>query len=370
MIYLDHHACAPVEAEARAAMDRARTAEGNPASAHRAGRQARRHLEEGRAGVAFALGAQDADIVLTSGGTEACNLGVLGLGLGVRHIVTTRVEHPAVARAVERLEAGGAEVQRLETPGGVTPDLEEVRVAVGPDTLVALQWVNHETGSLFDVAAVCGWAKERGARVFIDACQALGKVPVDVNELSADTVAVASAKMGGPGGAGALWVRRGLDLRSSLVGGQQERGRRAGTPDHVAHAGFGAAARGVPARLATMVAIERRRDELEKLLIDLGACLNGAMGMRVATATNVSVEGWRGDILAAALDVEGICGSAGAACSSGVSAASEVVDAMHPEAPWRAESTLRLSLGPGTADVDIARAKSAIEVVLGRRRAT
>lgn len=365
MIYLDHHAATPLVPAARAAMQRAREAHGNPASAHRAGREARRHLEEGRASVAAAVGASPADVVLTSGGTEACNLGVFGLAAGIRNIVTTSVEHPAVARSVERLEGEGATVERLPTPGGLSPELAAVASMVGTDTLVVVQWVNHETGSVFDVAAISSWARERGARVFVDACQALGKLPVDVSRLGADAVAFVSAKMGGPAGAGALWARRGVELLAVLAGGEQERGRRPGSPDHVVHAGFGAACRELPGRLASMAAVGRRRDRLEQQLVGLGAEVNGAEGIRVATCTNVSVPGWRGEILAAALDVEGVCASAGAACSSGVAAPSPVVRAMHAD-PWRAEATLRTSLGPASSDVDIERALEVVEMVLRR----
>ncbi len=340
----------------------------NPSSVHAAGRAARAVLEGARDEVAAAVGAKPADLVLCGGGTEACNLGVLGLLEAPRHVITTAIEHPAVAEAVARLERAGARVTRLAVPGGRPPATEEVTeaVGVGEPTLLAVQWVNHETGTLLPVEAWARACRARGARVFVDATQALGKRPVDVTALDADAVAFAATKVGGPAGAGTLWVRRGLPLAPLLAGGAQERGRRPGTPDPVAHAGFGAACRRVADRLASMPAVGRRRDRLEVALRAHDVWVNGVEGERVATVVDGSVEGWKGEVLVAALDLEGVCASSGAACSSGLAEPSPVLRAMYPEAPWRAASALRLSLGPETTDEDVDRATVALDRVLSR----
>ncbi|MBX3270003.1 MAG: aminotransferase class V-fold PLP-dependent enzyme [Sandaracinaceae bacterium] len=361
-VYLDHHAASPVEPEVLAAMDAARPrAWANPSSAHAAGRAARRVVEEAREALARAIGGLPADVVFTSGGTEACNLGVLGLARGAGgRVVTTALEHPAVAEAVRAL---GLEVVRVDAPGGVAPaDLPLEGAA-----LACVQWVNHETGSVLPVEAWARRCRELGVPLFVDACQALGKLPVDVGALGASVVALASSKIGGPPGAGALWIARGTEVTPRALGGGQERGRRAGSPDPVALAGFGAAAGRVEARLAAMPAVAVRRDRLEAALAEHGP-VAGAGGPRVATVTNVAVRGWSGARLVAALDVEGVMTSHGAACSSGVDAPSAVLRAMYPEEPWRADSAVRLSLGPATTDADVEVAIAALEAVLGRQR--
>jgi cysteine desulfurase len=367
MIYLDHHAATPVCDAAQEAMAQARAAGwANPASVHAAGRRARALLEGARRQVAEALGVEPADVVLTAGGTEACNLGVWGLPRPAR-VVTSQVEHPAVARAVARLEGQGAEVVRLGVPAGRAPDPDTLARAIGPgSTLVAMGWVNHETGNVLPVADYAQVCRQHRAHLFVDATQALGKLPVALDTLGADAVAVAAHKMGGPPGAAALWVRRGVACDPVSAGGAQERGRRAGTPDVVAQVGFGAACAVLPERLGHMATVGGLRDALEARLRALGAVVNGAAGDRVATVTCVSLRGFRGEVVVAALDLEGVCASSGAACSSGLSEPSPVVRAMHPDEPWRAESTLRLSLGPCTHPTDVQVATDAVARIVRR----
>ena len=318
MIYLDHHAAAPVCGAALDAMDRVR-AEGwaNPSSTHAAGRQARKFVEEAREALAAVLDARPADLVWTGGGTEACNLGVFGLLAGRQHprVVTTSVEHPAVSAAIER---SGARVQTLASEDGIPPSPDELGRALEELVdLVAVSWVNHETGTVFPIeqyADVCAMA---GVPLFIDACQALGKLPISVERPGLSAIAVASSKVGGPAGAGALWIERGFDLPPWLAGGAQERGRRPGSPDVAAIAGFGAALAELDARLAAMPAIAERRDRLEAACVELGARPNAGRGPRASTVSNVSFRNWKGPELVAALDLEGLCASSGAACSAG-----------------------------------------------------
>lgn len=366
MIYLDHHAATPLSPTVREAMNEAAaTAWANPSSAHAAGRAARSLLERARDQVASAIGAHAADVVLTGGGTEACNLGVRGLGSGRQHIVTTAVEHPAVSNSVASLCGAGAEIEVIEVHGGTPPPADTLGNLVHEGSLVAIQWVNHETGTVFPIDAYASVCRERGATLFVDATQALGKVPVDVGRIGADAVAFAAQKLGGPAGAGACWVRRGVDLAPVLAGGSQERGRWAGTPDVVAMVGFGAAAATTADRLARQPEIGTLRDRIEARLVALGGVPSSAKP-RASTVSNVSFEGWDGAVLVAALDGEGLCVSTGAACSSGVQAPSEVLLAMYPDEQWRAGSAVRISLGIETTEADINQAERAFEAVLAR----
>jgi len=368
VIYLDHHAAAPIGAAARAAMD-AHLAWANPSSVHRAGRAARATLERAREEVAAAVGAEPLDLIFTAGGTEACNLGVLGVVAEPRCVITTDVEHPAVSAAVQALERKGAEVVRLPVVGGAPPAAERLEDALGLGAdLVVMQWVNHETGTLMPVAKLAASCARAGVPMVIDATQALGKVPVDVAELGVTAAAFASHKIGGPGGAGALWVKRGVAVLPQLRGGAQERGRRSGTPDVRALAGFGAACRALGERLAAMSRVARRRDQLESGLLELGGVINGDPDARVSTVTNASFRGWRGDHLVAALDVEGLCAASGAACSSGMSERSPVIFAMYPREPWRSIGSLRLSLGPETEGSEVERALEILRAVVPRAR--
>jgi len=369
VIYLDHHAAASSPDVVRHAMrEAAAVAWANPSSTHAAGRASRQLLEAAREEIATSIGASAADVVLTSGGTEACNLGVRGLAPGRVRVVTSQVEHPAVAQSVRRLGTEGREVVALNVAEGRPPEPEELAPHLGPDTLVAIQWINHETGTVFPIHEYAQVCREHRARLFVDATQALGKVPVDVGALGADAVAVAAQKIGGPAGAGACWVRRGLELDPVLDGGSQERGRRPGTPDTLSMVGFGAACRLTEERLAQQPRVTELRDRIESKLLHLGGVLNGG-APRTGTVSNLSFRGWKGPLLVAALDVEGLCVSTGAACSSGLQEPSAVIRAMYPDEQWRAGSAVRISLGMETSELDIETASHAFQRVLARREA-
>ncbi len=370
MIYLDHHAATPVSTAARAAMAAAAdVAWANPSSVHSAGRGARRVLEGARAQFASAVGVKPSEVVLTGGGTEACNLGVRGLlgaastGSSAR-VVTTALEHPAVRNAAGRAKA----CHVLSFAAEASPAPEEIASQLQPGDVLAMQWVNHETGVILPVFEWAAAAKERGASVFVDATQAFGKLAFNLSEMPFDTVAFAGQKVGGPAGTGALYVRRGLDLALVLEGGGQERGRRPGTPDVLGHAGFGAACQEVALRVRQMERVGKQRDALEAHAQSLGGVVNGLPMPRVATVTQVAFEGQRADVLVAALDVEGVCVSAGAACSSGLLEPVASVAALHPSEPWRATSSVRFSLSPSTTDAEVEGGCAALTRVLARGR--
>lgn len=360
MPYFDHHAATPLSEAARAAMHEALDAQANPSSIHRAGRHAKALVERTRRAVGDALGCTPADVVLTSGGTEACNLGIgLAIGIDRAPIATSTIEHPAVARSAERR---GSRVILLG-PGTLLRDLD--RALDEGARFVALQWVNHETGLVLPIAEVAERCRAAGALLFVDATQALGKLPIDIEGI--DLCAVSSAKVGGPLGAGALYVRRGIELDPLLVGSADERGRRAGSPGLLAMVGFGAALEGLSERVKAQPRIGPLRDALEQALVRRGAVVNHVGDQpRVSTVTNVSLPGWRGPLLVAALDVEGLEASSGAACSSGLDQPSPVLRALFSDEPWRATSALRLSLGPETTEADVSEAIAILDRVLQR----
>jgi cysteine desulfurase len=361
VIYLDHHAATPLSPAARRAMEEAPF--GNPESAHAFGRRARAAVERARRQVAASVGALPAEVIFTSGGTESCNLAVLGIGTP-RRVVSSALEHSAVREA---LPVRGLPTVELPLAPGCAPSLPAVEAEVREGDLVVLQHASHETGVIADVVTFARLARERGAWLVVDAVAAYGRLALDAVVREADAVALASHKVGGPAGAGALVVRRGVPLSPQVVGGGQERGRRGGTPDVRALVGFGAAAEAIPSRLATMTEVAGLRDRLEDALVDLGARINGG-GERTASVTHVSLPGWRGAELVAALDLEGLAASAGAACSSGLTAASPAMQTWFPDDPERGAGTLRLSLGPETTEADVDRAIEILRSVIARGR--
>jgi cysteine desulfurase len=374
MIYLDHHAATPLVPEARAAMARAHgEAWANPESVHQAGRAARAVREATRASVAEVLGVKSADIVLAGSGSEALNLALLGIARARRNaaghtrIITSAVEHPAVTESVAQLEREGFERVVLVPLAGRPISVAALSSALTPATAcVALQWVNHETGHVWPIAEYAELCRAENVPLIVDACQALGKVPIDLSTMQGvSALVVAAAKVGGPAGVSALFHARSEPLWPVLYGGAQERGFRPGTPDVAAIAGFGAALADLRARLKAQARIALLRDRLEHAALALGAVRNSE-GERVATVSNVSFAGLRADVLVAALDLEGVCVSSGAACSSGLGAPSPVLRAMYPDSPWRAESALRLSLGPETSEKDCDDAAAVLARVLAR----
>ncbi len=359
MIYLDHNAATPLCPDAREALGRLEEL-GNPSSIHAAGRKARAAIELTREQVRLQLD-PNADVILTAGGTEACNLGVLSLMRQPTRVVTTQLEHPAVVEPIAILERQGARVIRLPLRDG---RLDTSRVTLDSWTLVAVQHVNHETGHILPLRELVQAARAANARVFVDATQAAGKVTWD---FEADAVAISGAKLGGPSGSGALLLRRGIDIEPRLVGGAQERGRRAGSLPFAPIVGMGAAVRAVADRRARSWAIRQRRDRIEAAMLALGGVSNfDPAGERVPHVANVSFPVARGDALVAALDLEGVCVSSGAACSSGLSAPSPVILALWPHEPWRAANAIRVSLGPETTDAAIGIAIAAFERVMRR----
>lgn len=375
-VYLDHHASAPLCRAAREAMSRwlAEPVHGNPSSVHRAGRRARATLEDARLQLARAVGAMTRELVFTSGGTEAVHLGVRGVGeaLGASAVWCDPGAHPCLRAACEALAAArGAPFAwiPLVDGGEGALDVEALAARLTPASLVAVSLVQHETGAVTAWAPLRDVAHARGATLVVDAAQALGKIPLDVATLGAAAVALSAHKIGGPAGVGALWLRAGERVVQRVTGGGQERGVRAGTENALGVVGFGAAAAVVRERLDAMPAVAARRDRIEATLRAVGGVtVNGATRPRVATACHVTVAGVEGQELVAALDLEGIEVSSGAACSSGRAEPSESLVRMYPGEGWRSAGALRVTLGPEVDDAAVARACAAMPAVIARVR--
>ncbi len=368
-VYLDYAATTPLEPLVLQAMLPALSADyGNPASLHRAGQRARSAVETAREQVAGAVHAQPREVTFTSGATEADNhaLRAYAAKFPGGHIVTSLLEHAAVLSTCRYLETQGWQVTYLKpnARGEITPDT--VQGALQPDTfLVALMLVNNETGVVTDVPAISQIVHEAGAVLFCDAVQAFGVMDVDVQQLGVDMLALSAHKVYGPKGVGALYVRRGLELPPFLLGGEQERGLRAGTLNVPAIVGFGRAAELAQERLATdPLETARLRDRLEAQLLKIdGVSLNAPGAPRSPKHLNVRVVGVDGEDLLMGLDAAGVYASAGSACAAGTLEPSHVLLAMglsHREA----KASIRLSLGRGvTAEMVDFTAKAFAEVV-------
>lgn len=353
MVYLDNNATTPLHPRAREAMlPWLGESHGNPSSIHRFGQAARNAVEEAREKVAALLGGHPLEIVFTASGTEANNA-VLFQTAGPGHLVISAIEHPSVREAAVRLAAAGWEVTRV-SPGtdGVVPAAEMV-AALRPDTrLVSLMLANNELGTLQPVAAVAAACRERGIPILCDAVQAVGKIPVDVDELGVDYLTVGAHKFHGPLGAAALWVRKGVEVAPYLVGGGQERRRRAGTENVAALAGFGEAAAAAAEELAerrTFLAGLRDRFEAElprRLSSGRtpGAVFHCAGAPRLPNTSHLAVPGVEGESLLIRLDVAGFAVSTGSACSSGTVEPSKTLLAMGLSRD-EALSSLRVSFG-------------------------
>ena len=319
MVYLDANATEPLRPDARAAMLAALAVTGNPSSVHGAGRAARRILEDARESLADRFGGRPANLVFTSGGTEADALAIHALGAN-RRLIVSATEHDAVRSA-----AAGAVSLLVDEDGVADLDALASLLADGPPALVCLMLANNETGTIQPVAEAAVLCRRHAALLHVDAVQAAGRIDVDLAALGAHSLAISSHKLGGPSGAGALLLAPEVSAIAPLIaGGGQERGRRGGTPPVPAIAGFAAAARaaGDASHLAPL------RDAAERAATALGAVVCGAGAQRLANTTCLALPGVRADAQVIALDLDDVAVSAGAACSSGKVTPSHVLAAM------------------------------------------
>lgn len=361
MPYLDANATEPLRSSARTAILEALTVVGNPSSVHAAGRGARRLLEDARDLVAACFAARSADLVFTSGGTEADALAVHALGRD-RRVIVGATEHDAIRAAA------GPRAEILPVDARGIADLEALsKLLNGPPALVCLMLANNETGVLHPVAEAARICAGAGALLHIDAVQAAGRVPVDFAALGADSLAVSSHKLGGPSGAGALLLSSAgaAAMVPLIAGGGQERGRRGGTPPLAVIAGFAAAARDATGAVAASNAmLGRLRDTAQRAATDAGAIAVATDAPRLSNTTCLGLPGVRADTQVIALDLAGVQVSAGAACSSGKVARSHVLDAMGFGS--LAGEAIRVSLPWNATEADVAGFAQAYQTMVAR----
>jgi cysteine desulfurase len=372
-IYLDANATTPLLPEVLEAM-RPFLLErfGNASSIHQEGQHARWAVEQARASMARFLGCRPAEIVFTSGGTESDNLAIFGSVKPGDHLITSTIEHHAVLHAGEKLRERGVQVDFVPVDGQGVVAPADVLQALRPNTrLISVMMANNETGVLQPVKEIAQVAAKAGVRFHVDAVQAAGKLPLEMDAIGCDLLSISGHKMHAPQGTGALFVRRGTRLEPLFAGGAHERQRRAGTENVAGIVGLGKAAEcameglrnGAPERMGSL------RDRLESGLLarttDRG--VNSGAAARVPNTANLWFDHLEGEALVIALDLKGLAVSSGAACSSGASEPSHALLAMGLSAE-RARSSLRMSLHRQTTEEEIDRAIELVSSQVARLR--
>src|SRR5215831_5557903 len=372
-VYLDNNASTPLLPEVFEAMRPFYLEEfGNASSIHRYGQRARAAVEKARASVAVLLNARPAEIVFTSGGTEADNLGVFGLVRAGDHVISSTIEHHAVLNSCKRLEQVGCEVTYVSVGPSGEVDPDDVHKALRPNTrLISIMMANNETGVLQPVEEIGKIAQEADVFFHTDAVQAAGKTPIDVAKIACDALSISGHKLHAPQGTGALFLKKGTLIQPLLYGGSHERQRRAGTENLPGIVGLGKAAEiskdwfdhNGPALMAAM------RDRLENAILESveGTGVNGQGALRVPNTASIYFDHVEGEALVIALDLKGLSVSSGAACSSGAIEPSHVLLAMGLSHD-RARGSLRFSLGKQTTSDDIDFAIQVIPETVARLR--
>jgi cysteine desulfurase len=346
---------------------------GNASSLHWFGQQARAALDDARAEVARLIGANPAEVVFTSSGTEADNMALRGVASLAREprrgIVYSAIEHHAVMNTAKALAEEGwpVAVARVGEDGVI--DLDDLASKVDETTaLVAVMLANNETGVVQPVKEVVRIARDRGALVHCDAVQAAGKIPIDVSALDVDLLALSAHKIYGPKGVGVLYVKRGTRLRAFARGGSQERNRRAGTENIPGIVGMGRAASLAREEVASEGArLCALRDRLEARLLAVPGARRNGEGPRVPNTANVSFAGIEAESLLMALDLSGVAVSTGAACAAGAVEPSHVLRGMGLPLE-RVQGSIRFSLGRGTREADVERAAEIVAAAVARQR--
>ncbi|HTY63472.1 MAG TPA: cysteine desulfurase family protein [Acidobacteriota bacterium] len=374
-IYLDNSATTRVdELVLEAMLPCFRENFGNASSVHIFGQEARAAVEDARRSVAELLGADGREIVFTSGGTESDNAALWGVfRSGYRpgnHIITTKIEHPAVLATCKAMESSGAEVTYIPVAASGRVDTAAIEAAIRESTiLISVMHANNETGVIQPIEELSAIAGKRGILLHTDAVQSVGKIPTDVNTLGVDLLSLSAHKIHGPKGVGALYIRKGTKTVPFMTGGSHERKRRAGTENVPAIAGLGMAARLAMERQSEMqTRVRALRDSFESRIIDRiqGARVNG-QAPRLPNVSNLSFENLEGEAAVIALDLEGVAVSTGSACSSGALDPSHVLTAMGLR-PEVVQGSLRFSLCYHNTDEELEKAFQILESVVQRLR--
>lgn len=374
-IYLDHAATTPVHQRVIEAMLPVyQEVYGNPSSVHQYGRKARRILDEARRTAASSIGANEKEIVFTSGGTEADNLAIIGSALANqdqgKHIITTQIEHHATLHAVESLEAQGFDVTYLPVDETGAVQSADVQAALREDTiLVSVMMVNNETGIVQPIEEIADILKEHQAVFHSDIVQAYGLLELDVQQLAVDLLAVSGHKINGPKGVGFLYVREGTSLASLQYGGEQERKRRAGTENVPAVKGL---------QEAITIIRENRNDYREayrryqQLFLDtlteeeVQYTVNGSEDKKMESIVNISFPGTSVETMLTNFDLSGVAASSGSACTAGSVEPSHVLSVMYGKEDDRTTNSIRFSFGLANNEENVEQAARKVSQIVHR----
>ena len=336
VIYFDNNATTRIAPEVFEAMTPYLTEYyGNPSSIHHFGGQVMEKVDEAKASLAALLGADPANVIFTSCGTESDNAAIFSALLNCpkrKKIVVSKVEHPAVLSLAKELERRGCKVSQIPVDSNGVLDMNAARELIDDETaIVSVMWANNETGNIQDVERLAEIAHKNGALFHTDAVQAVGKIPINLKNSAIDMLSLSGHKLHGPKGIGALYVKRGVRFRPYIIGGHQENGRRAGTENVASIIGLGKAAELALNNIEkenTFVA--SLRDKLEKTILETipRVRVNGDIAHRLPNTTNISFEYIEGESILMLLDMFGICASSGSACTTGSLEPSHVLRAM------------------------------------------
>ncbi|GAB4539508.1 MAG: cysteine desulfurase NifS [Pleurocapsa sp.] len=373
-IYLDNNATTKIDEDVLAAMLPYLTIYyGNPSSMHTFGGQVGRVVREARSQVAALLGAEDSEIIFTSCGTEGDNAAILAAlkaQPNKKHIITTEVEHPAILNLCRRLEKDGYTVTYLSVNNKGQLDFDELEAALtGNTAIVSVMYANNETGVIFPIEQIGQIVKEYGALFHVDAVQAVGKIPLDMKTSTIDLLTLSGHKIHAPKGIGALYVRKGVRFRPTIIGGHQERGRRGGTENVAGIVALGKAAELAREHLPGIGWEKRLRDKLEQGILDTipNTVINGDPVNRLPNTTNIGFKYIEGEAILLSLDEFGICASSGSACTSGSLEPSHVLRALG--LPYSVlHGSIRFSLSRFTTEKEIDRVLEVLPGVINRLR--
>lgn len=359
-IYLDNAATMPINDSVLNKMIEYAKYYGNPSSIHQAGREARKLLDKSRAVIAGILGANTNEIYFSSGGTESANWALVGAAFANadkgKHIITSPIEHHAVINTCENLKKHGYEITYIPVDKYGKVDIDAIKKAIKKDTiLISIMYANNEVGTLQPVYEIAKIASEHGVLFHTDAVQAVSNVPINLGELGADMLSLSAHKFAGPKGVGALYIKKGTKISPFIYGGEQERGRRAGTENVLGAVGMAEALKiACTDIMGSGANIASKRDRLINGIIDSidGAQLNGHPTMRLPGNVNISFKNTLAQSLLMRLDSAGIAASAGSACASGSPEVSHVLLSMGVPRE-KAKGSIRLTLSCNTTNEDI-----------------
>ena len=361
VVYVDNNATSMVAPEVVEAMRPFLTERyGNPSSMHAFGGEIHKDIEQARERVADLLGAGDpSEVIFTSCGTESDNTGIMGTLRSYpekRHIITTKVEHPAVLNLCKYLETEGHRVDYLGVDSEGLIDLNELKSSIDRDTaIISIMYANNETGVVFPIEEIAEIARARGAILHTDAVQVVGKMPFELTKLPVDLLSLSGHKLHGPKGIGALYVRKGTKFTPFMIGGHQEQGRRGGTENVASIVGLGVACRLAKKAIEEeMTRIKSLRDKLENTLLEKipNTRINGSKEKRLPNTSNIGFEFIEGESILMMLDEKGIAASSGSACASGSLTPSHVLRTMGIPFTY-VQGSIRFSLSRYNDDKDI-----------------